>query len=102
MKSPKKVPVTVECIQATPDPIEFVSKIASMCETRDAQDPKALFQKLYDLGHHSVFEHVYFTFRIRNISRACYTSWCTRHCSFTQQVRGIAMRERPVTFILHI
>ena len=87
MKSPKRFPVTVECIQATPDPIEFVSKIASICVGRgDAQDPKALFQKLYDLGHHSVFEHVYFTFRIRNISRACSHQLVRhRHCSFTQR-----------------
>lgn len=87
MKSPKRFPVTVECIQATPDPIEFVSKIASICVGReDAQDPKALFQKLYDLGHHSVFEHVYFTFHIRNISRVCSHQLVRhRHCSFTQR-----------------
>lgn len=41
---------------------------------------------LYKNGHHSVFEHIYFTFKIEGISRACSHQLVRhRHCSFTQR-----------------
>jgi len=41
---------------------------------------------LYRNGHHSVFEHIYFTFKIEGISRACSHQLVRhRHCSFTQR-----------------
>ena len=45
-----------------------------------------LVQHLYKNGHHSVFEHIYFTFKIEGISRAC-SHQLVRHrmCSFTQR-----------------
>ena len=45
-----------------------------------------LVKHLYDNGHHSVFEHIYFTFKIEGISRAC-SHQLVRHrmCSFTQR-----------------
>ena len=45
-----------------------------------------LVQHLYKNGHHSVFEHIYFTFKIEGISRACSHQLVRhRHCSFTQR-----------------
>ena len=45
-----------------------------------------LVKHLYRNGHHSVFEHIYFTFKIEGISRAC-SHQLVRHrmCAFTQR-----------------
>lgn len=41
---------------------------------------------LYRNGHLSVFEHIYFTFKVEGISRACSHQIVRhRHCSFTQR-----------------
>ena len=76
----------VELIQATPNPIEIIATIASICYDSDPKNPMALVKHLYKNGHHSVFEHIYFTFRIDGISRAC-SHQLVRHrmCSFTQR-----------------
>lgn len=76
--------VTIE--QATPNPIETISKIASICYDSNPADPMKLVKHLYRNGHHSVFEHIYFTFKIEGISRAC-SHQLVRHrmCSFTQR-----------------
>ena len=76
----------VELIQATPDPIETISKIASICYDSNPKNPMGLVKHLYKNGHHSVFEHIYFTFKIEGISRACSHQLVRhRHCSFTQR-----------------
>lgn len=76
----------VALIQQTPNPIETIATIASICYDSDPKDPMKLVQHLYRNGHHSVFEHIYFTFRIDGISRAC-SHQLVRHrmCSFTQR-----------------
>lgn len=76
----------VSLIQQTPNPIETISTIASICYDSNPKDDMALVQHLYKNGHHSVFEHIYFTFRIDGISRAC-SHQLVRHrmCSFTQR-----------------
>ena len=76
----------VELIQQTANPIKTIAKIASICYDSDPKDPMALVRHLYKNGHHSVFEHIYFTFRIDGISRAC-SHQLVRHrmCSFTQR-----------------
>lgn len=72
--------------QATPNPIEFISEIASICYDSDPKNPLGLVKHLYKNGHHSVFEHVYFTFKVEGISRACSHQLVRhRHCSFTQR-----------------
>ncbi len=73
-------------IQQTPNPIDTIASIASICYDSDPKDPMALVKHLYKNGHHSVFEHIYFTFRIDGISRAC-SHQLVRHrmCSFTQR-----------------
>ena len=76
----------VTLIQATPQPIETISQIASICYDSDPKNPLGLVKHLYRNGHHSVFEHIYFTFKIEGISRACSHQLVRhRHCSFTQR-----------------
>jgi thymidylate synthase (FAD) len=76
----------VTLIQATPKPIETIAQIASICYDSDPKDPMKLVRHLYNNGHHSVMEHIYFTFKIEGISRACSHQLVRhRHCSFTQR-----------------
>ena len=78
--------MNVTLVQATPNPVETIAKIASICYDSDPKDPMALVKHLYNGGHHSVFEHIYFTFKIEGISRACSHQLVRhRHCSFTQR-----------------
>ena len=78
--------MVVKLVQHTLDPIDTISKIASICYDSDPKDPLKLVKHLYKSGHHSVFEHIYFTFKIEGISRAC-SHQLVRHrmCSFTQR-----------------
>ena len=74
----------VTLIQATPDPINTIAAIASICYDSDPKNPLGLVKHLYRNGHHSVFEHIYFTFKIEGISRACSHQLVRhRHCSFS-------------------
>ena len=76
----------VTLVQSTKNPIETISKIASICYDSKPKDPMKLVKHLYKMGHHSVFEHIYFTFKIEGISRACSHQLVRhRHCSFTQR-----------------
>lgn len=76
----------VTLIQQTERPIETIANIASICYDSDPKDPLKLVKHLYNNGHHSVFEHIYFTFKIEDISRACSHQLVRhRHCSFTQR-----------------
>ena len=76
----------VSLIQATPTPIKTIAQIASICYDSNPKNPMGLVKHLYRNGHHSVFEHIYFTFKIEGISRACSHQLVRhRHCSFTQR-----------------
>ena len=76
----------VTLIQSTPNPIETIAKIASICYDSDPKNALGLVKHLYKNGHHSCFEHIYFTFKIEGISRACSHQLVRhRHCSFTQR-----------------
>ena len=76
----------VTLIQATPNPVETIARIASICYDSDPKNHLGLVKHLYKNGHHSVFEHIYFTFKIEGISRACSHQLVRhRHCSFTQR-----------------
>ena len=84
----------VTLIQATPHPIETIAKIASICYDSDPKDPFKLVKHLYKNGHHSCFEHIYFTFKIEGISRACSHQLVRhRHCSFTQRSQRYCSEE---------
>ncbi len=61
----------VKLVQETPDPVDLICQIASICYDSKIVNKKQFVRKLYRSGHHSVFEHVYFTFKIEGISRAC-------------------------------
>lgn len=76
----------VTLIQQTEKPIETIAKIASICYDSNPKNPMGLVKHLYKNGHHSVFEHIYFTFKIEGISRAC-SHQLVRHrqASFTQR-----------------
>ena len=76
----------VTLIQQTSNPIATISNIASICYDSNPKNPLELVKHLYKNGHHSVFEHIYFTFKIEDISRAC-SHQLVRHrmCSFTQR-----------------
>ena len=76
----------VTLIQQTPKAIETMAKIASICYDSSPKDHLKLVEHLYKNGHHSVMEHIYFTFKIEGISRAC-SHQLVRHrmCSFTQR-----------------
>ena len=78
--------MNVSLIQATPKPINTICNIASICYDSAPKDPMKLVKHLYDSGHLSVMEHIYFTFKIEGISRAC-SHQLVRHrmCSFTQR-----------------
>ncbi len=78
--------MNVELIQATKEPIVTIAKIASICYDSDPKEAIKLVKHLYRNGHHSVFEHIHFTFKIEGISRACSHQLVRhRHCSFTQR-----------------
>lgn len=76
----------VSLVQATSAPVEFIAQIASICYDSDPKNALGLVKHLYKNGHHSVVEHVYFTFKIEGISRACSHQLVRhRHCSLTQR-----------------
>lgn len=76
----------VTLVRQTDKPIETIAEIASICYDSNPQNPMGLVKHLYRNGHHSVFEHIYFTFKIEGISRAC-SHQLVRHrmCAFTQR-----------------
>ena len=69
----------VSLVQASPNAAKMVADIASICYGKEeAQNPDKLLKHLFKEKHHSVLEHVYFTFYIEGISRACLAQ-LTRH-----------------------
>jgi thymidylate synthase (FAD) len=75
----------VKLIQATENAGKMIADIASICYGKEeAKNPERLLKNLYKLGHHSVFEHAYYTFKIEGISRACLAQLTRhRHASYT-------------------
>ena len=86
----------VKLIQTTPNPVESIARYASICYDSDPKNPQKLVDRLYENGHHSVFEHITFTFRIDGVSRALshqlvrhrmasYTQRSQRYCAEDEQ-----------------
>lgn len=81
----------VTLVQETPDILGMICNIASICygsdyTNADTKKQVGLVKHLYNNGHHSVFEHIVFTFRIEGISRACSHQLVRhRHASYTQR-----------------
>ena len=75
----------MELIEQPVETIEKVATIASICYGRnEAGDPLKLVEKRVELGHGSVLEHAYFTWKIEGISRSCLAQLVRhRHASYT-------------------
>lgn len=75
----------VELVQGTKDATKLLADIASICYGHEeAKNPAVLIRNLDILGHHSVFEHAFYTFKIEGISRACLAQLTRhRHASYT-------------------
>ena len=92
----KKVELKVELLNYTPNPVMTIAMAArlshygkSIDELREEVDERYaedLVRRLINLGHHSVLEHVSFTFGIEGFSRIS-SQQLTRHriASYTQQ-----------------
>lgn len=88
----------VELLAYTPDPVLVAQTAAGMC--RATGPTKRGLEIAIESGHESVLEHVSFTFRIRDVSRA-FLAQITRHrlasfsvesqryCKYTDVVRMI-------------
>ncbi len=86
----------VTLVRHTPDPEQTVALAARLCyspitigdlqERMAGSDIRSFLEKILSLGHHSVLEHVSFTFGIEGISRVT-THQLVRHriASFSQQ-----------------
>jgi thymidylate synthase (FAD) len=63
----------VSLINYTYEPLKIIADAARITRGKDDsyKDNEYYFKLLYKSGHHSVFEHVSFTFHIKDISRAC-------------------------------
>jgi len=85
----------VELLIHTPDPEQVVAAAARLCYSnasidelmeKSRTDRQQFLEKILSLGHHSVLEHVSFSFGIEGISRAC-SHQLVRHrlASYSQQ-----------------
>jgi len=91
--SPTIVQPSVSLLASTPSPERLVLNAARLCwksgeagETELSPSDLTLLETLKRSGHHSPFEHVSFTFLIKNISRVA-SHQLVRHrlASYTQQ-----------------
>lgn len=75
-------------IGVTPNPMRVIEQAASVCydSKPDFWDFK-IAHNCAKTGHLSVYEHIYFTFHIEGISRACLAQ-LTRHRHFSFSVRS--------------
>ena len=75
----------VKVLQATPNPMDLISRCAGACYGKDDISHKRV-RRCFESGHMSVFEHVVITVEISGISRAC-SHQLVRHrlASFSQQ-----------------
>jgi thymidylate synthase (FAD) len=85
----------VELLTHTPDPEQIVAAAARLCYSdvsidelleKSFAEREAFLGKIMSLGHHSVLEHVSFSFGVEGISRAC-SHQLVRHrlASYSQQ-----------------
>lgn len=90
----------VRLVQATPYAGNMIADIASICYGKEvAKYPDKLLKHLYEGGHHSTFEHAYYTFKIERISRACLAQLTRhRHASYTVRSQRYC-NERDTEFV---
>lgn len=68
----------VELISYTQDPLFTIEKAASTCYDSEPSEDGKIMMACYRSGHHSVLEHVSFTYRISGVSRSLLAQF-TRH-----------------------
>jgi thymidylate synthase (FAD) len=95
----------VELLIHTPEPEQVVAAAARLCYSnasigelmeKSKTDRQVFLEKILSLGHHSVMEHVSFSFGVEGISRAC-SHQLVRHrlASYSQQSqRYVSHKER--------
>lgn len=83
----------VDLVSYTPDPEYVLAKAAAECYCKSPSIDRV--KKIIKAGHHSVLEHVSFTFHIEGISRAC-SHQLVRHrlASYTQRSQRYVNEER--------
>jgi thymidylate synthase (FAD) len=103
--------MNVTLLEHTPNPERMVALAARLCyspvsigELRDkleSADIEKFLDKIMSLGHHSVLEHVSFTFAIEGISRVT-THQLVRHriASFSQQSQRYVSHKEHFTSIV--
>ena len=108
---PERKEMKVILIRHTPDPEETIALAAKLCYSRSEienlkqkiseKDQNAFIEKLLNMGHESVFEHVTFTFGIEGISRVLLAQ-LTRHrlASFSVQSQRYVSYENGFGYIL--
>ena len=95
----------VELLTYTPDPERLVAAAARLCYSPAAirelldQEPaqrRRLLDRIREMGHLSVLEHVAFSFGIEGISRAC-SHQLVRHrlASYSQQSQRYVSHQEP-------
>ncbi len=92
----------VKLIQATPDAGKMIADIASICYGREeSKNPERLLRNLFKLGHGSTFEHIYYTFKIEGISRACLGQLTRhRHASFTVESQRYVKYTDGINYVI--
>lgn len=101
--APGRRGLEVELLSYTPEPERLIERAARTCydtaHRMSSSDTHAFLRKLYEAGHHSVFEHASATFRVRGISRAC-SHQLVRHrlASYSQRSQRY-VKEREAVFV---
>ena len=103
--------MNIELLSHTPDPEKTVALAARLCyspasitelkQKINAGDTESFLQKIMSLGHHSVLEHVSFTFGIEGISRVT-SHQLVRHriASYSQQSQRYVSHQDEFTSIM--
>lgn len=103
--------MNIELLSHTPDPEKTVALAARLCyspatiaelkQKIDAGDTGSFLEKIMSLGHHSVLEHVSFTFGIEGISRVT-SHQLVRHriASYSQQSQRYVSHKDEYTSIM--
>jgi thymidylate synthase (FAD) len=93
--------IEVELLSYSPDPERLIERAARTCydttHRMSSSDTRVFLKKLFDAGHHSVFEHASATFRVSGVSRAC-THQLVRHrlASYSQRSQRYVMEKTPL------
>jgi thymidylate synthase (FAD) len=95
--------IEVELLSYSPDPERLIERAARTCydttHRMSSSDTRVFLKRLFDAGHHSVFEHASATFRVSGVSRAC-THQLVRHrlASYSQRSQRYVM-EKTASYV---